>query len=144
MAMVVGRSDPCDVRVLPSECAGMAARVPGLPVLAVACLADAVGHFAGGQALPVAEPADLPIINGAAPCLSDVRGQLLARRALEIAAAGGHSLLMSGPPGTGKSMLAHRLPGLLPPLGPEQALEAAALAGLSGREQVVSSLPPFR
>src|SRR5690606_23833414 len=85
-----------------------------------------------------------PAAARAAPCLSDVRGQSAARRALEIAAAGGHSLLMSGPPGTGKSMLAHRLPGLLPPLDPEQVLEVAALAGLGGREPACSDLPPFR
>src|SRR3546814_10229563 len=86
----------------------------------------------------------LEIIASPVPCLSDVRGQPVARRVLEIAAAGGHSLLMSGPPGTGKSMLAHRLPGLLPRLDPEQVLEVAALAGLGGREPACSDLPPFR
>jgi magnesium chelatase family protein len=67
----------------------------------------------------------------AAPDLADVRGQPRARRALEIAAAGGHSLLMIGPPGAGKSMLAARLPGVLPPLGDEEALECAALASIA-------------
>jgi magnesium chelatase family protein len=67
------------------------------------------------------------------PDLADVKGQAAARRALEIAAAGGHSLLMSGPPGSGKSMLAHRFAGLLPPMSAQQALESAAIASLAGR-----------
>ena len=67
------------------------------------------------------------------PDLADVKGQAGARRALEIAAAGGHSLLMVGPPGAGKSMLAQRFAGLLPPLSVPQALESAALASLAGR-----------
>ena len=65
--------------------------------------------------------------------LADVRGQASAKRVLEIAAAGAHSLLMVGPPGTGKSMLAQRLPGLLPPLSEDEALDVAALASLAGR-----------
>jgi magnesium chelatase family protein len=64
---------------------------------------------------------------------ADVKGQAAARRALEIAAAGGHSVLMSGPPGSGKSMLAHRFAGILPPMSDEQALESAAIASLAGR-----------
>jgi len=67
------------------------------------------------------------------PDLADVRGQHHARRALEIAAAGGHSLLMVGPPGTGKSLLASRLPGILPAMSEEEALEAAALASINGQ-----------
>lgn len=66
------------------------------------------------------------------PDLADVKGQAQARRALEVAAAGGHSLLMIGPPGTGKSMLAVRFPGLLPPMGEDEALEAAAIHSLGG------------
>ena len=67
------------------------------------------------------------------PDLRDVKGQAAAKRALEIAAAGGHSLLMVGPPGTGKSMLAQRLPGLLPPMTEDEALASAALQGLAAR-----------
>jgi len=88
---------------------------------------------------PVAQAQD-------APDLADVRGQLQARRALEIAAAGGHHLLMSGPPGVGKSMLAKRLPGILPPLTPGQRLEVAriySVAGEGGRS-VMDTIPPFR
>ncbi|MFU1933401.1 YifB family Mg chelatase-like AAA ATPase, partial [Bordetella avium] len=77
-------------------------------------------------------------------CLSEVRGQPGARRALEIAAAGGHSMLMCGPPGAGKSMLAQRLPGLLPELDDRAALEAAAIARLAGGDEPPFGVPPFR
>lgn len=144
IALAVARSDPAAKLVLPPGCAELAAQVPGLSVFAAATLADAVGHFSGAQPLSPVRPAVVGPATADAPCLSDVRGQFLARRVLEIAAAGGHSLLMSGPPGTGKSMLAHRLPGLLPPLDASHALEVAALAGISGREQPYTDLPPFR
>ncbi len=74
-----------------------------------------------------------PVAEVALADLADVRGQAHAKRALEIAAAGGHSLLLSGPPGTGKSMLAQRLPSLLPPLADDEALEVAAIASIAGR-----------
>ncbi|MCP6122461.1 ATP-binding protein, partial [Klebsiella pneumoniae] len=67
------------------------------------------------------------------PDLRDVRGQAAAKRALEVAAAGGHSLLMIGAPGTGKSMLAQRLPGLLPPMDEDEALASAAIASLGSK-----------
>jgi predicted ATPase with chaperone activity len=70
---------------------------------------------------------------GGYPDLADVKGQLGARRALEIAAAGGHSLLLIGPPGAGKSMLAQRFAGLLPPMTTDEALQSAAMASLGGR-----------
>src|SRR5690606_20856063 len=132
IALAVARHAPKAVLVLPVDSAENAARVPGLTVLAAASLFDVVNHFSGLRALPTVAVPPMAQCRQAALCLSDVRGQTLARRVLEIAAAGGHSLLMSGPPGTGKSMLAHRLPGLLPRLRAEQALEVAALAGLNG------------
>ena len=88
-------------------------------------------------------PDDVP---AALPDLSDVRGQLLARRALEVAAAGEHHLLMTGPPGSGKTLLASRLPSILPPLDDEAALECAAIASLRSRGIDLSHwrTPPFR
>ncbi|MDS1141682.1 YifB family Mg chelatase-like AAA ATPase [Pusillimonas sp. SM2304] len=144
IALAVARSDPGAVLVLPAGSAEHAARVPGLTVLAASSLLDVVQHFAGLGALPLATAPPVAASPHAEPCLSEVRGQALARRVLEVAAAGGHSLLMAGPPGTGKSMLAHRLPGLLPRLTAEQALEVAALAGISGQAQTFTDLPPFR
>jgi magnesium chelatase family protein len=144
IALAVARANPRACLVLPAACAGVAAQVPGLTVLAADTLCAVVAHFSGATPLPIAKPTALPIGKITTPCLSDVRGQLAARRVLEVAAAGGHSLLMAGSPGTGKSMLAHRLPGLLPRLTTDQALEVAALASVSGREAVMSDIPPFR
>jgi len=97
------------------EDAHEAALVEGLPVLAVSHLREVVDHCRKQRPLaPLSTTRLSPAIH-VSPDLSDVRGQFQARRALEIAAAGGHNLLFAGPPGTGKSMLASRLPGLLPP-----------------------------
>ncbi|HWL28289.1 MAG TPA: YifB family Mg chelatase-like AAA ATPase, partial [Burkholderiaceae bacterium] len=146
IALAVARTDAGATLVLPADCAPHAARVPGLTVLAACTLAEIVEHLAGRLPLSaVMPPATHPSDSASShPCLSEVRGQAMARRVLEIAAAGGHSMLMSGPPGTGKSMLAHRLPGLLPRLSTSQALEVAALHGVSGRELSFSDVPPFR
>ncbi|MCI0750092.1 MAG: YifB family Mg chelatase-like AAA ATPase [Nevskiales bacterium] len=81
--------------------------------------------------LPAANPAPVSAAAEPVPDLSEVRGQYQAKRALEVAAAGGHSLLMVGPPGSGKSMLAQRLPGILPPLLEDEAIEVAAIASVS-------------
>ena len=92
----------------------------------------AVCHHLSGQApLPVTHPISTPLAP-TYPDLAEVKGQTQARRALEVAAAGGHSVLMSGPPGTGKSMLASRFPGLLPPMDREEAFAAAAIQSLDG------------
>jgi magnesium chelatase family protein len=103
-------------------------------VLVAAHLGDVCRHARREQALPIAavfEDAAAGDRVAHEQDLSDVRGQAGARRALEIAAAGGHSLLLIGPPGSGKSMLAQRLPGLLPPLDEREAIEAAAIRSLS-------------
>jgi len=144
IALAVARDKPSARLVLPAACAAGAARVPGLDVLAAGTLLDVAAHFCGRARLPSARPMAPDIDEPFTTCLSQVRGQAGARRVLEVAAAGGHSLLMSGPPGTGKSMLAHRLPGLLPPLSLEHSLEVAALYSVDGREPRLSRLPPFR
>lgn len=129
--------------VLPPDSAEEAALARGAQVWRARHLLDVARQFApAGSALAEAAAEDegwhrveartlQPVAAG--PDLADVRGQLAARRALEIAAAGGHSLLLVGAPGSGKSMLAQRLAGLLPPLSDEQALETAAVASLAGR-----------
>ncbi|HYG45684.1 MAG TPA: YifB family Mg chelatase-like AAA ATPase [Bordetella sp.] len=146
LALAVAREQPGAALVLPVGSAPIAAWVPGLRVLAAGTLAEVAAHLTGAAPLAQARPGAWPPAP-MPPCLSDVRGQPMARRALEVAAAGAHSLLMIGPPGTGKSMLAQRLPGLLPPLSRAQALEAAALAGLAnpgGAAAALQGQPPFR
>lgn len=115
--------------VLPTASAREAALVREARVHAADTLLQVCAHLAGRESLALLEPA-LATQPADYPDLADIKGQAQAKRALEIAAAGHHSLLMSGPPGTGKSMLAARLPGLLPPMSDEEALEAAAVQSL--------------
>ena len=116
--------------VLPFDSAAEAALVGGAAILPAKSLLEVCAHLNGRQ--PLAPYAGAPAAAAPAyPDLADVKGQAQAKRALEVAAAGAHSLLMSGPPGTGKSMLAVRFPGLLPPMGEEEALESAAIHSLS-------------
>ncbi len=117
--------------ICPAPCGAEAAWVASVPVLAPATLKQALDHLTGRAPLARAKPGEV----AAAPCLRDlahVRGQERARRALEIAAAGRHHLLMTGPPGTGKSMLAACLPGIMPPLSPAEALETSMIHSLAG------------
>jgi magnesium chelatase family protein len=117
--------------LLPTANASEAAVVSGLVVLPVATLAEAVTVLNDPAAAPPV-PAPLPPIPERWADLADVRGQLLARRALEIAAAGAHNLLLVGPPGAGKTMMARRMAGVLPPLGFEEALEVTSIHSVAG------------
>ncbi|KAA3628322.1 MAG: ATP-dependent protease [Proteobacteria bacterium] len=110
-----------------------AALVADGEVYGAAHLLEVCGHLTGAAPIDAALDAHRDTMAFETPELADVRGQHQARRALEVAAAGGHSLLMIGPPGTGKTMLASRLPGILPPLSDEEALATAAVASISDR-----------
>jgi magnesium chelatase family protein len=117
----------------------------GVPVLAAPDLISLLNHLKGTQVLPVPEPgqAEAP---ERGPDLAQVKGQETAKRALEIAAAGGHNLLMIGPPGAGKSLLASCLPGILPELTPAEALEVSMVASIAGTLEAgrISRARPFR
>ena len=118
--------------VLPAANAAEAEMVDGLTLLPADSLTEAVAVLNDPTRVrPRAAPPRAPVASDE-PDLSDVHGQHLARRALEIAAAGGHNLLMIGPPGAGKTMLARRLPGLLPPLAFDEALEVTTVHSVAG------------
>jgi magnesium chelatase family protein len=102
-----------------------------MDVLAPASLIQLANHFKGTQVLARPQPA-IRAPTGLLPDLRDIKGQESGKRALEIAAAGGHNLLMNGPPGAGKSMLAARLPGILPPLSPGELLEVSLIHSVAG------------
>ncbi len=125
------------------EANGPEAAWSGAAILAPRSLIAVVNHFRGSQLMT--PPAPGPMVDGAAAAdLRDVKGQEGAKRALEIAAAGGHNLLFVGPPGSGKSMLAQRLPGLLPPLSSKELLETSmvhSVAGLIARGALTRARP---
>ncbi len=117
--------------VLPLANAAEASLVEGVEVRAAEHLLEVCAHLHGQQPLALQEPRPPAEKTAVQPDLAEVRGQHQARRALEVAAAGGHSMLMVGPPGSGKTMLAARLPGILPRMSESEALESAALASIS-------------
>jgi magnesium chelatase family protein len=148
-AALAARRNGAEALIVPAANAAEAALVPGLTVLPVLSLRHTVETLRG-EAEPVpledCHPREIatPI---AAPDLADVRGQALARHALEVAAAGGHHMAMVGPPGVGKSMLAERLPGLLPDLDEDAALEVTAIHSVAGPLGGVNAFvrrPPFQ
>jgi magnesium chelatase family protein len=133
--------------VVPDANGAEAAAVAGLDVRRARTLKEVVRFLAGGP-LPLAEPAPARTGPGTPlPDFADVKGHQTVRRVIEVAAAGGHNILMIGPPGAGKSMMARRLPSILPPLTPDEALEATRVHSVAGRLPPGSGLltaRPFR
>ncbi|WP_420585126.1 YifB family Mg chelatase-like AAA ATPase [Ruegeria sp.] len=129
----------------PRASSAEAAWVDATQVIGAGSLGDVVRHFSGQAPLPAAQPGEVQLAPSTRD-LRDVKGQERAKRALEIAAAGRHHLIMIGTPGSGKSMLAARLPGILPPLTPTEALETSMIQSLCGLldEGGISRTRPFR
>ena len=132
--------------ILPRSNYPEAVQVKGIEVVGIGHLREALDYLKGN---PVTPPptSDVAEERTHHPCLSEVKGQLQAKRALEISAAGFHNLLFIGPPGSGKSMLATRLPGLLPPLSGDEMLEVSCIhsvAGLLSADMPLKRYPPFR
>ncbi len=143
--MIEARRRGLSAAIVSASNFGEASVVSGVDVHPVRSLPEAV-DLATAEALPAPPPPDRPQASApTAADLADIRGQLLARRALEIAAAGGHNLLFVGPPGAGKTMLARRLPGILPPLTIEEAVETTAIHSAAGLPfDALLSARPFR
>ncbi|MEM9330279.1 MAG: YifB family Mg chelatase-like AAA ATPase [Pseudomonadota bacterium] len=132
--------------ICPQSCGSEAAWAdPDLEVLATKSLIALANHFRGTQVLSRPVPS-VATAQDDVPDMSDIRGQETAKRALEIAAAGGHNLLMVGPPGSGKSMLAARLPGILPDLTPAELLEVSMISSIAGElsDGKLTNRRPFR
>ncbi|MCA1661191.1 MAG: YifB family Mg chelatase-like AAA ATPase, partial [Novosphingobium sp.] len=131
--------------ICPAAQGGEAQWASGIDVIAAPDLISLLNHLKGTQRLPPPQPGEAEPPRRAAD-LKEVKGQETAKRALEIAAAGGHNLLMIGPPGAGKSMLASCLPGILPPLTPSEALEVSMIASVAGtlEDGRISRNRPYR
>jgi len=139
-----GPQNPARAFVLPLASAPEAALIDGMSILPAQNLLQVCAHLAGRESLAPFAVSPAPTL-AHYPDLAEVKGQAQAKRALEVAAAGGHSILMSGPPGAGKSMLAQRLPGLLPPMTAAEALESAAVHSLAGNFKMANwNQRPFR
>jgi magnesium chelatase family protein len=132
--------------ICPAACGPEAAWAsPEIEIVAASSLIQLANHFKGTQVLSRPQPKIREVGNGALD-LADIKGQESAKRALEVAAAGGHNLLMVGPPGAGKSMLAARLPTILPPLAPAELLEVSMIASVAGVIEggALTNRRPFR
>ena len=121
--------------ICPKSCAQEAAWAGDNVILAPGNLLELINHFNGTQLLPKVSVKnnEYTVHPAKYGCLSDIKGQIVAKRALEVAAAGSHNMLMLGPPGVGKSFLASRIPSILPPITPEEALEVTMIHSLAGQ-----------
>lgn len=144
-AVIAARTAGLSRVVVPAASWTLASQVPGIEVVPVQHLAALVDDYVThGRPMGCEPPAHEPPPEPEVPCLSEVYGQEEARRALEVAAAGSHHLLLHGAPGTGKTMLAARLPGILPPLDEDEALEVAAIVSVMEAEAVgITRVRPF-
>ena len=133
LAAEAARRAGCSVVVVATDNGAEAALATGVTVRTVRHLRDVVAYLRGDEAAaPIAQPSGTSIRQSCLPDFSEVRGQPLARRAIEISAAGGHNILLVGGPGSGKTMIARRLTGILPPLLHDEALEVTRIASVAG------------
>jgi len=145
MAIAAGRLGIRELFV-PAENAAEAAFAQGVTVYPVKSVAELVAHLRGEESIPCAECPELSAGTAVVPDFADVKAQENVKRALEVAAAGGHNVLLVGPPGSGKSMLAKRLPGILPDMSRQEMTEATeihSVAGLTGGDRPVVNVRPF-
>ncbi|MEG1395372.1 MAG: YifB family Mg chelatase-like AAA ATPase [Oscillospiraceae bacterium] len=146
MALAAKR-DGIKTLYVPQDSAAEATLAGGMTVYPVSTVPQLVAHLRGEERIPAAPEWQGETTPAAVPDFSEVKGQENVKRALEIAAAGGHNILMCGPPGSGKSMLARRLPSILPDMSRREALEATeiySVMGLTSKEQPMLTQRPFR
>ncbi len=142
----IGANSRSEGLICPAACGPEAAWAsPEIEIVAAQSLIQLANHFKGTQVLSRPQP-KMRAVEGVMLDLADIKGQEAAKRALEVAAAGGHNMLMIGPPGAGKSMLAARLPSILPPLSPGELLEASMIASVAGEIDggALTNARPFR